>query len=193
MGRPSKKAERTEEIFQAFQHCVIRFGLEGSTLERIAEEAGLQRSLVRHYVGNRSELIEQLADHTIEQSNQQWINLENYLPETNVSNTLLDMLFDYDNSSDMSLLFQALLFSANQDESLKQKLRDWTEHNITAISNLLRKDYPDADAETLSAVAFGLLSLYFNLDSLSPLGLISDYRLPAKQAATRLLKSLHSD
>lgn len=193
MGRPSKKAERTEEIFQAFQRCVLRFGLEGSTLERIAEEAGLQRSLVRHYVGNRSELIEQLADRTIEQSNQQWISLENYLPNSDLSNALLDMLFDYENSSDLSLLFQALLFSASQDESLKQKLRGWTEHNVTAINNLLRKDYPDVNTEKLDAVSFGLLSLYFNLDSLSPLGLISDYRLPAKQAAMQLLKSLHTD
>ena len=90
MGRPSKKAERTEEIFQAFQRCVIRFGLEGSTLERIAEEAGLQRSLVRHYVGNRSELVEQLAERTIEQSNQQWTALEAHLPATGISQPLLE-------------------------------------------------------------------------------------------------------
>ena len=190
MGRPSKKAERTEEIFQAFQRCVIRFGLEGSTLERIAEEAGLQRSLVRHYVGNRSELVEQLAERTIEQSNQQWTALEAHLPATGISQPLLDILFDYESSSDISLLFQALLFSAAQDASLKQKLKDWTEHNITAISQLLRRDYPDADAGTLKSVAFGLLSLYFNLDSLSPLELMSDYRLPARQAAEQLLSAL---
>ncbi len=190
MGRPSKKAERTEEIFQAFQRCVIRFGLEGSTLERIAEEAGLQRSLVRHYVGNRSELIEQLADRTIEQSNQQWITLEAHLPPTALGQALLEMLFEYENSSDISLLFQALLFSAAQDATLKQKLRDWTEHNVAAISALLSKDYPQADAGDLKAISFGLLSLYFNLDSLSPLGLMSDYRLPAKQAAEQLLRSL---
>ncbi|WP_271272306.1 TetR/AcrR family transcriptional regulator [Aliamphritea hakodatensis] len=190
MGRPSKKAERTEEIFQAFQRCVIRFGLEGSTLERIAEEAGLQRSLVRHYVGNRSELVEQLAERTIEQSNQQWTALEAHLPATDISQPLLSMLFDYENSNDISLLFQALLFSAAQDASLKQKLRDWTEHNVAAISQLLRRDYPDADAGTLKSVAFGLLSLYFNLDSLSPLGLMADYRLPARQAAEQLLSAL---
>jgi hypothetical protein len=29
------------------------FGLEGSTLERVAEHAGMKRSVVRHYLGNR--------------------------------------------------------------------------------------------------------------------------------------------
>ena len=38
MPRPSVKAERTEEILDAFERCVARYGVEGSTLERIAEQ-----------------------------------------------------------------------------------------------------------------------------------------------------------
>lgn len=192
MGRPSKKAERTEEIFQAFQRCVALYGLEGSTLERIAEESGLQRSLVRHYAGNRAELIAELTQRAIEQSNQEWQTLRRYLPAKNVSHTLLEMLFDYESSSDTSLIFQALLFSANQDDSLKQTLQEWAGQNVTILSDILKTDFPDADAETLHSVAFGVVSLYFNLDSMRPLGLIADYRRPAKQAAQQLIKSLQT-
>lgn len=191
MGRPSKKAERTEEIFQAFQRCVIRYGLEGSTLERIAEESGLQRSLVRHYVGNRADLVNQLADRAIQQSDQQWQELQNYLPEKDVTPVLLHMLFEYEGgNSEISLIFQALLFSASQDAELKQKLADWAEANITVIYDILRIDYPQAETEQLRAAAFGLISIYFNLDSMSPLGLISNYRQPAVQAARQLLNTL---
>ena len=41
MGRPNLTEVRTSEILDAFERCVARFGLEGSSLERVAEEAGI--------------------------------------------------------------------------------------------------------------------------------------------------------
>ena len=54
MGRPDLTEVRTAEILDAFERCVARFGLEGSSLERDAEEAGMKRSILRHYIGNRN-------------------------------------------------------------------------------------------------------------------------------------------
>ena len=65
MGRPSLAEQRKEEILDAFGRCVAKFGLEGSSLEKIAEEAGMRRSILRHYLGNRDEMVIALAKKVI--------------------------------------------------------------------------------------------------------------------------------
>jgi AcrR family transcriptional regulator len=44
--------ERIPEILDAY----TRYGLEGTTLQRVADEAGMARGHIRHYVGNREQL-----------------------------------------------------------------------------------------------------------------------------------------
>jgi AcrR family transcriptional regulator len=62
MPRPSKAAERREEILQAFETCALRKGLEATTLADVAEEAGLPRPLVRHFMGNRADMVSGLIE-----------------------------------------------------------------------------------------------------------------------------------
>ncbi len=191
MGRPSKKAERTEQILQALQRCVARYGLEGSSLERISEEAGLQRSLLRHFAGNRDELIQQLSDRVIAQSDQQWAEFISYLPEQNVSNALLDGLFAEDHSdSEFILVIESLIFAAGQDEQLRKKMQAWMARFTDDIKSILLRDTPAADDEQLNAIAFGLVSIYFNLDSLAPLNMSEQYRPSARRAAELLINTL---
>ena len=51
MGRPSLTEVRTVEILDAFERCVARYGLEGSSLERIAEDGDF--SLISGAVSGR--------------------------------------------------------------------------------------------------------------------------------------------
>jgi len=188
MPRTSKKAERTEEILRACFRCVARYGVEGSTLERIAEEAGLRRSLVRHFVGNRDELMQKMAHWVIEQSNQQWDGFLQQLPKEDAVPWLLEGLFGSDNSdAEFTLVMESLIFSAGRDPELKQLMQDWFHHFVEGIRQVLQQDYPNIDVTTLQATAFGIISLYFNVDSLTPLGKSEDYRQLAYQAAKQLL------
>ncbi|MGI9303924.1 MAG: TetR family transcriptional regulator, partial [Gammaproteobacteria bacterium] len=57
MPRPSLKTQRTGEILDAFQRCIVKYGMQGASLERISEEADMGRTILRHYVGNRDDLI----------------------------------------------------------------------------------------------------------------------------------------
>lgn len=193
MGRPSKKEERTEEILLAFQRCVSRFGLEGSTLERIAEEAGLKRSLVRHFVGNRDELVAMLADRVIDQSNVQWDEFLAYMPPQHGCDYLLNGLFNEHHSDPaFVMVIESLIFAAGRDAVLQKKMKNWMQHFSATVTEILRHDYPQASEQDLAAASFGLVSLYFNLDSLSPLAMTDIYRAPARQAAEQLVRSLKS-
>ncbi|MEM7233345.1 MAG: helix-turn-helix domain-containing protein, partial [Planctomycetota bacterium] len=62
MPRRDLTKERTEQILDALERCVVHFGLGGTSLERIAEEAEMKRSILRHYVGNRDDLIVAMAE-----------------------------------------------------------------------------------------------------------------------------------
>ncbi len=191
MGRPSKKAERLEQILQAFHRCVARFGLEGSTLERIAEESGLQRSLVRHFAGNREDLILQLAERVVERSSREWAEFLSHLPAQGTIDALLDSLFD-DQYSDAEfvLVVESLIFAAGNNPALQQLMQAWMEQFSQEIESVLRKGFPDACSEDIASASFGLISLYFNLDSLAPLNMAERYRLPARRAAALLIQSL---
>ena len=62
MGRKSLSEERAKQIINAFATCILKYGLHDSSLERIAEEAGVKRSIIRHYIGNRNEVLKALVD-----------------------------------------------------------------------------------------------------------------------------------
>ena len=70
MPRPSIAAERREEILQAFETCALRKGLEATTLADVAEEAGLPRPLVRHFMGNRAEMVSGLIERMMQRASQ---------------------------------------------------------------------------------------------------------------------------
>ncbi|CAM3747132.1 TetR/AcrR family transcriptional regulator [Parendozoicomonas haliclonae] len=191
MARPSKKKERTEQVMQAFQRCVARYGLEGTTLERIAEESGLQRSLVRHFVGNREDMVRQLAEWVQERSDQQWRELQAALPQHNRVQALLMYLFDYDyTDSELMMLVASLTFAAGRDEYLRQVMQVWVVQFSQELKDILHHDYPQASEQNLDAVAFGLTSLYLNLDSLQPLALVNQYRDATRDAAMLLVEIL---
>ena len=111
MGRPSLKEQRSAEILDAFGRCVARYGVEGSTLERIAEEAGVKRTILRHYVGNRSDLISALSVRIEREFLSQTEQVFEMLPSTGRLDRLIDMLFDPANQTDSNdvAIAQALI------------------------------------------------------------------------------------
>ena len=53
------------EILRATVAVVAREGLAGVTFAKVADEAGLQRTLVLHYFGSRDQLLSAFIDHTM--------------------------------------------------------------------------------------------------------------------------------
>ncbi|MEM9621694.1 MAG: helix-turn-helix domain-containing protein, partial [Pseudomonadota bacterium] len=68
MPRPSVATERRAEILEAFEACALRKGLQATTLADVAEEAGLPRPLVRHFMGNRDDMVAGLIERMMERA-----------------------------------------------------------------------------------------------------------------------------
>lgn len=192
MPRPSVKKERTEEILQAFERCVAQYGVEGSTLERLAEESSLQRSLIRHYMGNRDDLIKALLKRFLEESSHQTELLLSSLPEKNTAETMIEYLFD-DSYSDRhyAMVANALFSAAANTPYLAKPLKASVDSFIETVVILLGKTNPRNSNEDYYIVANGIVGLYFNIESVDHLGDTQKWRTASKQSAHLLLKTLN--
>lgn len=61
MARPSVAVKRREQILEATMTTIAEHGISGTTLDRIADTAGMSRGHVRHFVGNRDRLLHDTA------------------------------------------------------------------------------------------------------------------------------------
>ena len=192
MPRPSLKVQRTEEILAAFARCAAKFGLEGSTLERIAEEAGVKRTILRHYVGNREDLIEALTASIVDFYTREGEELFALLPERGASDLLVDYLFSDGGAINPEMLLTAeqLIAAGDRYPNVRRQMASWVTSFVGQVTEVLARDYPDASEDDLLAVAYGIVGIYFNTDSLAPLRLPGAYRTAAKQAAERLIRTL---
>lgn len=192
MGRKSVADERRQEILAAFERCIVKFGLEGSTLERIAEEAGLRRSLIRHYIGNRDELVDELIERTV----------ENYLAEAaaefegvadeNYVAVLLDSLFKAEiHYTPADQIVIAILMTAKERyPKARQLLTEMFTTLVESLAGDLKRIYPYAESHACVDVAYALLNLSMNHESMLWLGMNPDYTQAARHSAEILLASL---
>ncbi len=193
LARPDIKDERREQILDAFEICVARYGVEGATLAKTAEVAGLARPLVRHNVGNRDALLAALVARYLERSYASLNALIAALPERNRVRTAIDWLIDPD-SADAQLVHvaSALIAASSNDPVLAAKMRDWLDGFVAQISQLVADDFPDADRATVSAVAAGITGIYFNIEALTPLGDVSALAVSSKRAAIMLVETIET-
>jgi AcrR family transcriptional regulator len=192
MGRPSLKKERFEEILDAFEQCVARYGLAGATLEQVALQAGLARPLIRHHVGNRDDLINALINRYRNKSDTYLEALVTDLPTNNRLQALVDRLFDEQYfDKNLVLVTEALIAAAEEYPELDRLISTTIENIIQVICKEVKLEYPDGKNEDINIVATGILGIYFNVDSLSLLGDIQEIRRNSKIAALTLVDSIN--
>jgi len=191
MPRPTKKSERRAQILDAFERCVARYGLDGATLDRVSEEAGLARALIRHNVGNREALIEAFTERFMENSDAAMASMVDRLPSETRSIAMVNWLFQ-PGSPDTKLILasSALIMAGAYDHKLAKRMRAWTDAFIARIESVLKQDYPKANRDARRAVANGISGIYFNSQSMAPLGVDTALRTHSHDAALRLLHTL---
>ena len=191
MPRPSLQTQRRAQILDAFEICVAQYGLHGATLERVAEEAGMARTLLRHNIGNREDLIAALVERYFEQSDSAVELLIGGLPAEGPADVLLDRLFDRRSSDRQLMLVASALISASAgDPELAERMRDWSVRFQGRLEAVLANAYPEASCADVSAAAAGLMGIYFNVESLGPLGNMTQMRAQSRRAAEMLLTAL---
>lgn len=94
MGRPRLDKQRTEQILDAFLGIIARKGVADTTLDDVANAVDLGRGTVRHFVGNRSDLIAMAAQRLVDRYEQQFRTVALTPPKAGASRRMLAFLFN---------------------------------------------------------------------------------------------------
>ncbi len=190
MARPDLSAERTEQILDAFERSVIKHGIEASSLEKVAQEAGVKRPIIRHYIGNREQLILALAERVVGRFKLEAYTMIEDLGDTDrLEKLILKLTTEHrDDVADSVLIYENLVHVGMQLEPIRVMIASWTEEFISIIENELRADYPNASGH--HEVACGLVAIHYNHVSLKGLQLKPSIEKGAELAARRLVASL---
>lgn len=191
MGRPSLAAERREQILDVVTQCIGEFGIEGTTLERVAEASGFSRGHIRHYLGNRDDMLA-LCRHRL---SARYVDRMRGICDSAEPGTcgpaLVRLLFgrEWSPSQDNAAI-NALFWAAARDQNVRAGLRASYMAMERTAARALRADYPHAPASECANTAYALLSLAFGHSSLLELSYPAARERAARAVAHQMLERL---
>ncbi|MFG2940347.1 TetR/AcrR family transcriptional regulator [Streptomyces sp. NPDC048282] len=191
VGRPSLAESRREQMLTAIAQCVGRFGLAASTQDVMARESGFSRPLLRHYLGNREEIIDALWDFLMQPYQQKMDAALSVGDPDDRLPRLLDFFFGPEmDRQPQDAAIGALFNSAHEYPALQAKV-DLTYRGIeTQIAKQLQAMGDGVPTEEAEGVAFSILSLALGASDLSDFSFPPDRRAAARAAAVTLASRL---
>jgi AcrR family transcriptional regulator len=192
MARPSMAGQRREEILDALQMCILEKGIQATSLENIAETANMKRTILRHYIGNRDDIICALSERWTQKYSAQWQDMISWLPQSNRAEALIDSLFST-RSKEMvnnTIIGEAIFSEAKRLAPIKVHQQQIMQEFISHLVNEFSIQFPDADQDKIELIAYSIFSNYLLSESLLPLGMFDEmYKL--KQSSLLFSSQLH--
>ena len=193
MPRLSIKEQRAKEIISAFERCIARNGIAGAQLEKIADESGIQRPALRHFIGNRDQLILALTKSIADEYQQMMITAGKLLDKMGKQpEDLLVVLFMQTRltTPERIIVIVNLYSIASRYPKVQKELSDWYLSFVKWIASRLAEYKPKASKQDLERVAIALVSMSFNFASLAPLGINNRDYDHILEAATKLVNTI---
>ncbi|MGP4027438.1 TetR/AcrR family transcriptional regulator [Actinomadura sp. 3N407] len=194
MGRPSLAAERRKQVLKAAAQSVARYGLAGSTQERIATAAGMSRSHIRHYVGNRDQLIDALWDHVITPYfDSMHAALADRAPDARLP-ALVDYLFGPQMArNEDDLVIESLITGAMHDVRLRGRIYESYSRLEREIAETIRAAIPGCGSAESLQHAYAFICMAFGHSTLAPLPFPGSRQAGMKAIAVQMLAALEAD
>ncbi|WP_133405321.1 TetR/AcrR family transcriptional regulator [Parashewanella tropica] len=191
MARPSLASTRREEILDALEHCIIEKGIQASSLEYIADTANMKRTILRHYIGNRDEIICALSSRWRDRYTEQWEQLLYWLPKKKRTEAMIDMLFssrtkDYIKRTTIT---DALFTEAKRLEPVRADHKSTMLEGIKYITAILKEQFTEVSDDKIRLVASGIIANYIMSENLLTLGLTDEIYM-LKESCLLLVSTL---
>lgn len=190
MPRPKIDTERQAHILEALEACVARNGIAKTTLSNVAEEAGLPRSLVRYFVGNRDDMILMLFDRIIDRGEEELENSLGGHANPKMSN-YLDFLFDglfLDETSNKVL--SELSYLAERNETVREKLRDLYHTACLKIADKLKAHKLGRTDAARYDAAYAIFCLCYSHATFEEVGLAPRSPKKLRKVAEHIIEQL---
>lgn len=192
MGRRSMVQERRAEILRALEDVVREEGYEAATLERVAARAGVQRTLIRHYFGNRDALIDAALVHITGKYQRDCEEEIARFAGERTAEALVGYLFGgaFNQRSDDDAVIDALIVASGRSEAARVSvLRMYTTFEDVVVA-LLRGALPGASEDGLRDVAYALVCLAEQHSMMRALGIGVSREAAIRRAALSLIGSI---
>lgn len=192
MGRKDLTQERQDSILDAMERCIVKYGLHATTLENIASEAGINRGLIHHYIGNRDDVIQLMAERLLERYQASFDTYAAQRPESNHTDIVLGYYFDawFELAPEDDLLFLELLAQSGRDPHIRKILIHLYDGIEKMIAKELTQLLPTADTKDLRSTSYSLMVLAFAHATMNWLGLPQAKRADVRSTAASLVQSL---
>nr|WP_260408228.1 TetR/AcrR family transcriptional regulator [Planomonospora venezuelensis] len=179
---------------RAAAQSVAAHGLAGSTQERIAAAAGMSRSHIRHYVGNRDQLIDALWDHVITPYFEAMHTaLADSAPDARLR-ALVDFLFGPQMArNEDDLVIEALISGAMHDVRLRGRIYDSYGRLEREIAKTIREAVPGCESAESLQLAYALICMAFGHSTLAPLPFPASRHAGMKALAAQMIEALRAD
>jgi AcrR family transcriptional regulator len=171
VGRPSVSDERQEQIFDAVEACLFEYGLAGTTLERIAEQADIPRSAIAHFVGNRDEVIDEAINRSVDRFISAVVHsLEEMAPTDRLTGFIDLGLTESTWKKRALIVMDEVVAYAHHNDGARRHLRESYERLESVVDGYVADRYPDALPEERRTAAAGLILLLREYDRVRTLG-----------------------
>ncbi len=178
---------------EAFGRCLARNGLEATTLDDVAREAGLQRAMIRHYVGNRDALVREATEHLAAQYCSRAARALDAEGDELDVDALLDFFFLGDfvfGMREQDRVVDSLLAAATSDPEARASLRAMYESFDDLVRKHLTRCVPHAEPDRIAPVAWAIVCLAEQNTIMLGLGVPPERSQELREIARGLIDSL---
>lgn len=194
MGRKNLTEQRHEDILDAFEQCLIKYGLEESTLERVAQEAGKSRNIIRHYIGNREDLIAAFVERVLSRIKQISEEILVNTPKQKLIPNVLDFLFEERKADAPPDLGERMLGGMwhirEQSPKVQQALLNFYQEFEKILTDGLTRLYPNVSTNKCREAAYSIICLAETNWVLGSVGVDVSHTRMARKSAEYLLQIL---
>lgn len=168
MGRKSIAGIRKEEILDAFEVCIGKYGFANSTTRRIAEEASINQPMISHYFGSKESMVKALVIRIV---SQYLVRLDEAVGDSEGQiriEQILNFLFGpglLGSDAKGNLIGQLISASVN-DKELKTQVRNMYQSFIAKGENEMKALFPNAGTGKVKSCVYGVLCLAVGNDAL---------------------------
>lgn len=181
-------AKRRGQIVDAFLSLVVKQGLEQVNLADVAAASGVQQAAIRHFVGNRDDLIVAAID---ELNRRYLAGCYAVAAESPDIETLVRMFFDPSVSHDPdAIAFFHLVPESFHREATLAAVKEAYEIFLRVIADGLRRSYPDAGEARIRDTAYAIGCLMEMSGTLQRMGFPRARATGAATAALVLAREL---
>jgi len=180
MGRKNLATERTNQILDAFEACVIKHGLDAVTLQQTADAAQVNLGMIHHYIGRRDDLLEAMVSRLIERTTEEMELFDQYVAENDRLNELLSGFFN-DSEDKADKIIEALYLSRGDNQTVQAALDRINKMYVSIWSKEILRIHPDISHDRSKEIALAVLGLAYSTELVSIPGVRSDlWRIAAE-------------